>query len=251
MMVNISIRNPFVVGRYVSSHYFCDRETETALLAKHAINGRNTALISPRGLGKAVLIQHTFNQDIIKDGFYTFFIDIYATSTLTEFVYLLGKAIFDGLKPKKTIWKEQFFQIIKSFHVGFKLDPQTAEPGFDISIGDIQSPETTLDEIFSYLDKADKPCLIAIDEFQQIGEYQEKNVEALLRTKIQQSKQAFFIFSGSKRHTMYNMFNSAAKPFYQSSISISLEPIPMQTYISFAKNLFTERGKDIEESVIE
>ena len=250
-MDNITILNPFVVGRYVSSHYFCDRENETALLTKHAMNGRNTALISPRRLGKTGLIQHTFNQDIIKDGFYTFLIDIYATSTLAEFVYLLGKAIFDGLKPKKTIWKEQFFQIIKSFHVGFKLDPQTAEPGFDISIGDIQSPETTLDEIFSYLDKADKPCLIAIDEFQQIGEYQEKNVEALLRTKIQQCKHAFFIFSGSKRHTMYNMFNSAAKPFYQSSISMSLEPIPMQTYVSFAKNLFLERGKDIDESVIE
>lgn len=250
-MDNITLLNPFIVGRYVSGHYFCDRENETALLVKHAMNGRNTALISPRRLGKTGLIQHTFNQNIIKDSFYTFFIDIYATSTLAELVYLLGKAIFDGLKPKKTVWKEQFFQIIKSFHVGFKLDPQTAEPGFDLNIGDIHSPETTLDEIFSYLDKADKPCLIAIDEFQQIGEYQEKNVEALLRTKIQQSMNAYFIFSGSKRHTMYNMFNSAAKPFYQSSISMSLEPIPMQTYVSFAKNLFQERGKDIEDSVIE
>ena len=250
-MENITLLNPFVVGRYVSGHYFCDRENETALLVKHAINGRNTALISPRRLGKTGLIQHTFNQDIIKNDFYTFFIDIYATSTLAEFVYLLGKAIYDGLKPRKTLWKEQFFQIIKSFHVGFKLDSLSAEPSLDISIGDIQSPETTLDEIFSYLDKADKSCLIAIDEFQQIGEYQEKNVDALLRTKIQQSKNTFFIFSGSKRHTMYNMFNSAAKPFYQSSISMTLESIPLQTYVSFAKNLFQERGKDIDESVIE
>ena len=100
-MDNITIRNPFVVGRYVSGHYFCDRENETALLAKHAINGRHTSLISPRRLGKAALIQHTFNQEIIKDGFYTFFIDIYATSTLAEFVYLLGKTIFDGLKLKR------------------------------------------------------------------------------------------------------------------------------------------------------
>ena len=50
---------------------------------------------------------------------------------------------------------------------------------------------------------------------------------------------------------MYNMFNSAAKPFYQSSICITLESIPMQTYVSFAKNLFQERSKDIDDSVIE
>ena len=36
---------------------------------------------------------------------------------------------------------------------------------------------------------------MAVNEFQQIGSYAEKNVEALLRTKIQQYKQTVFIFS--------------------------------------------------------
>ena len=82
-------------------------------------------------------------------------------------------------------------------------------------MGDIQTPQITLDEIFNYISEADKPCIIAIDEFQQIGEYAEKNVEALLRTKIQQCNRAQFIFAGSKRHMMSNMFNSSSKPFYQ------------------------------------
>ena len=89
----------------------------------------------------------------------------------------------------------------------------TGKPGFDIGLGDIQSPQTTLDEIFDYLEAADKPCLVAIDEFQQVGTYAEENVEALLRTKIQQCRQTCFIFSGSKRHVMSNMFNSSSKPF--------------------------------------
>ena len=58
--------------------------------------------------------------------------------------------------------------------------PVTGEPSFDIGLGDIQAPQTTLDEIFAYLETADKPCIVAIDEFQQIGGYEEKNVEALL-----------------------------------------------------------------------
>lgn len=250
-MENLIVLNPFVVGRYVSEKYFCDREKETEFLIKQVENGRNVALISPRRMGKTGLVQHCFQQPRLNENYYTFFVDIYATSSLAEFVYLLGKTIYETLKPKRTAWAEKFFQIIASLRVGFKLDAVTGEPGFDIGLGDIQTPQTTLDEIFRYLESADKPCIVAIDEFQQIGTYEEKNVEALLRTKIQQCKQTLFIYAGSKRHLMNNMFHSSSKPFYQSAISMGLEPIPMETYAVFADRLFEERGKHVSRRVVE
>ena len=250
-METIATMNPFVVGKYVSDRYFCDRDNETNFLIKQIENGRNVALISPRRLGKTGLIQHCFNQEQVSERFHTFFVDIYATTSLAEFVYLFGKAIYDELKPKKTVWTDKFFQIISSLRIGFKLNAMTGEPSFDIGLGDIQTPQTTLDEIFQYLESADKPCLVAIDEFQQIGSYDEQNVEALLRTKIQQCKQTMFIFSGSKHHLMSNMFNSSSKPFYQSAISMGLEPMPLDTYAEFAIRLFEERGKHIERVVVE
>ena len=245
------VNNPFVVGKYLSDRYFCDRSEEIAFLRKQIQNGRDVALISPRRIGKSGLIQHFFNQPDIKEQYYTFFVDIYATTSFAEFVYLLGKEIYEQLKPLSTQWKERFFQIISSFRVGFKLDPMTGIPSLDLGLGDIQTPQTTLDEIFAYIEEADKPCIIAIDEFQQIGEYAEKNIEALLRTKIQKCHRAQFIFAGSKRHMMSNMFNSPSKPFYQSAISMGLEPIPVDIYSDFAMNLFEERGKHIEREVVE
>lgn len=250
-MENLIVLNPFVVGKYVSDKYFCDREKETEFLIKQVENGRNVALISPRRMGKTGLVQHCFQQSHLSDSYYTFFVDIYATSSLAEFVYLLGKAIYETLKPKRTAWTEKFFQMIASLRVGFKLDAVTGEPGFDIGLGDIQAPRTTLDEIFRYLESADKPCIVAIDEFQQIGSYEEKNVEALLRTKIQQCKQTLFIYAGSKRHLMSNMFHSSSKPFYQSAISMGLEPIPMDAYVEFADRLFEERGKHVSHELVE
>ena len=250
-MENLILLNPFVVGRYVSDKYFCDRKQETEYLIKQIENGRNVALISPRRMGKTGLVQHSFQQKRLHDNYYTFFVDIYATSSLAEFVYLLGKTIYEELKPKKTIWTEKFFQVISSLRIGFKLDPITGEPGFDIGLGDIQTPQTTLEEIFRYLEEADKPCIVAIDEFQQIGNYEEKNVEALLRTHIQQCKQTFFIYAGSKRHLMSNMFLSSSKPFYQSAITMGLAPIPMEAYVNFSIHLFEERGKCVEQKVIE
>ena len=250
-MEDFLISNPFVVGKYLSDRYFCDRENDTEFLRKQIVNGRNVALISPRRIGKSGLIQHFFNQPDIQEAYHVFYVDIYATTSLGEFVYTLGKEIYEQLKSQSTAWKEKFFQIVSSFRVGFKLDTMTGLPALDIGLGDIQVPQTTLDEIFSYIAASDKPCVIAIDEFQQIGEYAEKNVEALLRTKIQQCQKAQFIFSGSKRHTMTNMFNSPAKPFYQSAISMGLEAIPMKTYTDFAIRLFEEYGKHVDKEVVE
>ena len=251
MAKEVKVNNPFIVGKYLSDKYFCDRQEETEFLRKQIVNGRDVALISPRRLGKSGLIQHFFAQNDIKEKYHVFFVDIYATTSLTEFVYTLGKEIYEQLKPQSTIWKEKFFQIITSFRVGFKLDAMSGAPSFDLGLGDIQIPQTTLDEIFAYIDESDKPCIIAIDEFQQIEEYPEKNVEALLRTKIQKCHRAQFIFSGSKRHVMSNMFNSPSKPFYQSAISMGLEPLPIDIYADFANRLFDERGKHIKREAIE
>ena len=250
-MNDITVVNPFTVGKYLSDKYFCDRNEETEFLRKQLRNGRDVALISPRRIGKSGLIQHFFNQSDIKTDYYVFFIDIYATTSLAEFVYTLGKEIYAQLKPQSTVWKEKFFQVISSFRVGFKLDTMTGAPSFDLGLGDIQVPQTTLDEIFAYIEEADKPCIIAIDEFQQIGAYAEHNVEALLRTKIQRCHKAQFIFSGSKRHVMSNMFNSPSKPFYQSAISMGLEPIPLSIYTEFVVSLFKEWDKNVESDVIE
>lgn len=250
-MQSTAISNPFVVGRYVSSEYFCDRKTETEFLIKQIDNGRNVALISPRRMGKTGLVNHAFSQPQLSERYYTFFVDIYATKSLSELVYLLGKAIYEGLKPKGRQLVERFFQAIVSLRVGFKFDAMSGEPSFDIGLGDIQAPQTTLDEIFSYLEHADRPCVVAIDEFQQIGNYEEKNVEALLRTKMQQCRQTCFVFAGSRRHVMSNMFNSPSKPFYQSAVCMGLGPIPLEAYADFAVRQFETRGRHVERELVE
>ena len=117
-----NIANPFVIGRYVSKEYFCDRENDTEFLRKQIVNGRNVALISPRRIGKSGLIQHFFNQPDIQEAYHVFYVDIYATTSLGEFVYTLGKEIYEQLKPQSTVWKEKFFQTIASLRIGAKLD---------------------------------------------------------------------------------------------------------------------------------
>lgn len=240
-----SISNPFIVGKYVADEYFCDRRSETDFLIKQITNGRNVALISPRRMGKTELIHHLMRQPQIAEQYHTFFVDIYATSSLAEMVYLLGKAIYAKLASKPIQWTRKFFSAVASLQPRFKIDAMSGEPTFDIGLGDIKAPQITLAEIFAYLQQSERPCLVAIDEFQQIGTYKDGNTEALLRGYIQNCPNASFIFSGSKRHIMNNMFNSPAKPFYRSCIIMGLDTIPLEIYTDFAQRQFEAYGKSI------
>ncbi|MDP3433165.1 MAG: ATPase, partial [Bacteroidota bacterium] len=104
-----TVTNPFITGGYVPEEYFCDRVQESKEVIRTLSNGNNLAIISPRRMGKTGLIEHCFHQPEIRDHYYTFFIDIYATDTLKEFVYKLGKEIFDTLKPKGKQFLDGFF----------------------------------------------------------------------------------------------------------------------------------------------
>ena len=160
--------NPFIIEGYLSPEYFCDRVEETALLTRHLTNRCNVALIAPRRLGKSGLIYNCFQQENIRDQYHCIYIDIYDTKNLGDFVYTLGKGILTALKPKgRKVW-EFFLNTLQSLKSTISFDIN-GNPEWSVGIGDIQTPDITLDEIFAYLEQADKPCLIAIAEFQTIA----------------------------------------------------------------------------------
>ncbi len=240
-------RNPFILGHRISRPYFCDREDEEKCLISNVVNGRNTVLISPRRMGKTSLVYVALHdsEEIEKD-YLTFFFDILQTNSLSEFTFLLGKAIFDKLSKKSESGLRRFLAALKSIKGTFGFDPITGTPSFDLQLGDLRNPMYTLEEIFGFLEKSDRPVIVVIDEFQQIAKYPEKNVEALLRSHIQQMTNASFIFAGSERTLLQEMFISSNRPFYNSAEIMHLGPIPEAVYIDFAQRLFAERNRTLE-----
>lgn len=243
------IRNPFITSGYVSAEYFCDRIQESERLVREVLNGNNLALVSTRRMGKTGLIRHCFQFPEIQQSYYTFFIDIYDSRSLRDLVFALSKEILEGLKPAGKKALQGFWECMKSLQASISFDVN-GMPSLNLGLGDIQAPANTLDEIFRYLERADKPCIVAIDEFQQITGYAEGNVEATLRTYVQHCNNARFIFAGSQRHIMGNMFLTASRPFYQSVSMMHLESIPLDEYIAFARMHFERCGKGIEENTV-
>lgn len=243
--------NPFVTNGYAGPQYFCDRVEETDFLTRMLTNGNNVALISPRRLGKTDLIRHCFGQKEVKEKYYSFIIDIYATKSLQDFVAVMGRGILDELKSHgRSAW-EKFLQVMLSIRSEISFDIN-GNPVWGLGIGSIANPSTSLDEIFRYLSEADRHCLVAIDEFQQITHYEDgDNVEATLRTYMQRCPNASFVFSGSHRHLMDEMFASPSRPFYQSVTLFNLRPISLEKYKEFATDKFEQAGKHLDEAVVD
>ena len=241
--------NPFYLRGYHGTYLFCDRKQETAQLISNVKNGINTTLISIRRMGKTGLIHHAFHS-LAKDKKVTcIYIDIYATQNLSEFTNQLASIILKTFPKSKRIGKE-FLKMIKNFAPVFSYDPLTGMPNVSLSFSQSNQPQHSLVSLFAFLEKQDKKIVIAFDEFQQITEYPEQNVEHILRTLIQPLKNCAFIFSGSQKHILLDMFSSAKRPFFSSTQFLFLNKIEFKEYSKFIKKIVTKYQKTIQNDAV-
>lgn len=246
----MKIFNPFLVSGYISSEYFCDRESETEKLLSYIKNRNNVTLISPRRLGKTGLIHHVFGKLKKEKKVDTLYIDIFATKSIEDFIKVLSEAIIEQY-PEKTSIGKQFWEILKRLRPLFGYDSLTGQTSLQITFQTDGEKTQTLKNILQFLEEQNKPIVVAIDEFQQILSYPNINMEAVLRTEIQHLQNVSFIFSGSKRRLMIEMFSNAKRPFYSSSIPMYLEKIEKETYAKFIKKTFENHEFSIDNESIE
>ncbi|MCR5713526.1 MAG: ATP-binding protein [Bacteroidales bacterium] len=241
--------NPFILEPYKSKDFFCDREIETEDIIRNITNGRNTTLISPRRLGKTGLIFRVFDEiQERKLPFETIYSDISDTLSLDEFITVISDAVVGKLQKQSKI--TAFFKALKSVRPLLGIDPLTGSPQVSFTFADDNQKQNTLKEILSYLENYSRKVVLAIDEFQQIREYDGLNMEAVLRKHIQHLHNVRFIYCGSKKHTMTDMFANAKKPFYESTSFFFLSKLSIPVYAGFIRAKFVEAGKIIDDDAI-
>ena len=242
--------NPFVLTGYVSPEYFCDRQKETDKIISALLNGRNITLTSPRRMGKTGLIHHVFRNMQEDNDVKCFYVDLYQTDSLELLVKKLADTILGTLDSTEDTIIKNVISFFKMLRPVVTVDPMTGEPGFKVDVEPGQG-EYSLSEIFAYMEQSDYRCFVAFDEFQTIAGYADKNVEALLRSYIQRLTNVNFIFSGSQRHVLENMFASASRPFYQSTQMMPLGTIDKSAYYAFSSDKMRNNGQSIDEETFD
>ena len=227
-------KNPFVIRGYAGAEYFCDRQKETEKLISSLENDCDITLIAPRRFGKTGLIHHALAR--LPSDWTGIYLDIYAIKDLPSFTKAFAAAVLGALDTKVESAMKMAATFFKSCRP--TMIPQSnGMPKFSFDVVP-SNAEATLKEAFDYLASKDRRVVIAIDEFQQVAKFPETGTEALLRSYIQFVPHVRFIFAGSHKHMMEQMFAAPSRPFYQSTDFLSLHEIPLETYRAFAASFF-------------
>lgn len=243
--------NPFIFRAYKSRELFCDRKKDLEMLLANCLSGADTTLVAQRRIGKTGLIHRLFDE--IREQklpITPIYADIFATRSLDDFVKTLSEAIMMAVPEKSTIGK-RFVKFIKSLRPMITFDPLTSAPQIQLTLQSEEEKRQTLKGLLTFLDSQNEKILLAIDEFQQIREYPETNVEALLRTIIQNLSNITFLFCGSKRHMMLDIFSGERNPFYRSTAFLTLQKLDPTVYADFIEFHFRRAGIEIEKDAID
>ena len=243
-------KNPFLISGYISPDYFCDRDKETTIVIDAIRNERHLTIFSPRRIGKTGLIKHVFYSGRNKKYFIPVYADILATGSLKEFTESFGRSVLSVLAVNEPAIKK-ILKGLAAIRPKAGIDPVSGEPYISLIVSGEKEAAESLEVIFRYLHTRKEHFAIAIDEFQQVASYPEKNVEAVLRTHIQQTSNVSMIFSGSRRHILTGIFSSPDRPFYNSTQMMEIGKIDRETYKSFIADRFGINGIKAESQAID
>lgn len=242
------MNNPFHTNILEPNQPFCNRVEELRELTSHGRNGMNVVLFAPRRYGKTSLVkrvQHRLSQENIC----VIYAQFMRLVSVEDLVHRLAKAIISGLNEYESILDKgkRLLTHFPSIQTTFTLDPITGMPSLDVQmtkrqLDPMMAFETILEEIGKFLKKENFQVSIALDEFQDIVDIKEPRVEALLREHIQRHK-ASYIFLGSRRRVLLDIFNNRGRPFYQSAIMMELATLPETECIKFIVDQFNQAGK--------
>ena len=237
--------NPFPTTAYIGPDYFCNRSSETTRLLRDLTNGQSVTLTSIRRIGKTGLIRHVLSQ--LPKSCKGIYVDILGTENLNSFFNVLATAAINSV-PETSAPGKKLWQLIRAIRPIFSIDPMTGFPQISV---EFKPHETNhhIESILRFLDSQPQKIIIAIDEFQQILHYPEKNTDAWLRSIIQTLTNVAFVFSGSQQHLMMDLFSNPGRPFFQSTGFMKIGKLSCTDYQAFILKHFHQHERIITDVV--
>lgn len=228
----MKMKNFFPSG-IVTGKAFCNRDNERAQLAQNIKHGEHTVVVAPRRYGKTSLIMQTLKEN----NFLSVRIDLFFVLQHEDVVRAVTENISELIStmlPKAKSASKKFIDIIMHSHPKFTFNLF----GQKLEIGIRQAKEQTLSSLLKLLDEIattlDKKCVIVFDEFQQVGALKENHaVEASIRHAVELSKNVSYVFCGSKRHLLNEMFSNRARPLYHLCELMKIDRISTPSYKKF------------------
>lgn len=238
--------NPFSLS-IAQGDNFCNREKEIQDLVRHAHNGNNVLLFSPRRYGKTSLVKRILDL-LAGEGFLTVYVDLFPIISERDMVSRLSSALFKGVGRglnQQTLaarLKDLFKRLIPIIEV--KPDGYSVSMRFDQSSESGALLEDLLEGLYRYVTQRGIRACVAMDEFQEITELPEsKRIEGLFRAHIQSHREVSYFFIGSRRRILKEMFSDKGRAFYKSAFTYPLREVPREEFVRYIQTHFEQSRK--------
>ena len=227
------MNSPFPYERIPSKNEFFGREEEFEKLSDIVKYSNNMLIHSKRRMGKSSLIKAFFEQN--KEEYFCIYVDIFDITSKEDFAQLLLKALSNAGKFDLKTAIKNLTSLFKRVRVEPTIDPNSLEYSIKPIVATL-SFEEMFEDFFNSLNELSKTnkIILAIDEFQQIANITDVNLDAMMRKYIQERQNISYIFLGSKRHLLTSLFEYKA-PLYELATHFELKPLKLEDIFEYAK----------------
>jgi AAA+ ATPase superfamily predicted ATPase len=229
--------NPFVYEGFALDTKFCGREEEIIYLDQVVKYSNNLVLFSKRRMGKSSLIQEFIQNRVDRNKYICIYVDLFEISSKLDFIRLITKCTANSLPFNMKNGLEQLVKIFKTISFSVDVDSISGSIGFNPKINSLDFDDACDDYFQSlnrYIKGSNKKAIVVFDEFQQVVNIKDKNIDAIIRKHIQSHENISYIFSGSKKNLLTSLFSNAKAPLYQMATFKELEPIKEEDFFRFA-----------------
>jgi hypothetical protein len=239
--------NPFKYGSIVLGKDFCGRKDLLKQITRHMQASQNIVVFGERRIGKSSLVYEAVRK---LRGTHILYMDLLGIKSIDALCKRMLRAIVT--LEKRTSWVTKIIKTLSHLRPTITTDPVTSMPivSFDASVElKANSIQEVLDLIESISKK--KRFVVVFDEFQDILKTNDAgDAIALLRSKIQFHSNIPYVFIGSIRHKMDEIFTSPSSAFFKSAIPISVDPLLYEEFSKFLIKKFEKGQRKILEETL-
>ena len=248
------MQNPFVYGEVVPREAFADRSAELDRLITDLGAGQKVFLISPRRYGKSSLVRQAL-ATLGRRGALTVEVTVSSYSSYVAFLEGYARAIA-SVESRWDRARNWLTEVITSTRPEIRLESPGGGLGqFSVSFPAVHTArdvERLANEIFQLpgrlATQRKRPVVVALDEFQAVGNFDGGSVEHALRAAAQHQREVGYVFAGSEPTLMERMIGPR-RPFYKAGPVMRLEKIAADLFAAWIETRFTKSGVRVDEGL--
>ena len=245
--------NPFEYGGVVGADAFCNRARELAELRRAAENGDRLLVYAERRMGKTSLVKRAVGA-LPSDAFLPIYVDVWPTSDAVSLAKAVATATVEAAATRTDKALETAKDVVRRLVPSLTTD-HGGNPvvQFGSRVDDAPEPilEDALDAPARLAATRGKRVVVVYDEVQRLAEYGDDTAERLLRSRTQAHEGVAYLFTGSRKHLIREMFMDRGRPLYQTAGHYPIGPIATDHWVPFVIERFERADKSVEAGVVE